>query len=111
MGRHGKLPHGFLHTFFSSGPHLPCDTFVLCLNWVLPGIPFSLFLSQPFFLFFSFSPQIDASGGRRRKRRSGEREVSGGPGERNTCGRGQGGGSFGDQIRCCTTEVKVHAGK
>lgn len=74
MGRHSKLPHGFLHTFFSSGPHFPRDTFVLCLNRALPGIPLSLFLSKPFFFFFfSFSPQIDASGGRRR---SGERERS-----------------------------------
>lgn len=90
MGRHCKLPHDFLHTFFSSGPHFPCDTFVLCLNRALPGIPFSPFLSQPFFFFFLFSPQTDASGGRRR--RSGEKEVSRGPGGRNTCGRGQGEG-------------------
>lgn len=41
MGRYSKLPHGFLHTFFNSGPHFLCDTFVLCLNWVLPGIPFA----------------------------------------------------------------------
>lgn len=40
MGRYSKLPHGFLHTFFSSGPlPPPRDTFVLCLNRALPGIP------------------------------------------------------------------------
>lgn len=77
MGRHSKLPHSFLHTFFSSGPHFPCDTFVLCLNRALPGIPFSLFLSQPFFFFFSFSPQIDALAGGAGRERSAEDQAGG----------------------------------
>lgn len=73
MGRYSKLPHGFLHTFFSSGsvffflPSTPPthDTFVLCLNRALPGIPLERKFNR---LLPLSSHQIAAGGG-----------VSGGP--------------------------------
>lgn len=48
MGQYSKLPPAFPHSSV-----FLCDTFVLCLNQVLPGIPLKTFNSL-FLLLSSF---------------------------------------------------------